>query len=98
MTFGPGNFEADLPPEYCHYRDEGCELAQSCLSCPFPQCLHEVPGGRRHWLKGQRNREMVRIYRGGEQGVRGLAHSFGVSQRTVQRVLKRYREGRGKRA
>ena len=23
--------EPDLPPEYCHYRDEGCEFAKSCL-------------------------------------------------------------------
>ena len=28
--------EPDLPPEYCHYRDEGCDLAESCLDCPFP--------------------------------------------------------------
>ena len=29
--------EIDLPPEFCRYRDEGCELAESCLDCPFPQ-------------------------------------------------------------
>ena len=26
--------ELDLPPEYCHYRDEGCDLADSCLDLP----------------------------------------------------------------
>ena len=29
----------DLPPEYCHYRDEGCDLADSCLNCPLPRCI-----------------------------------------------------------
>ena len=24
--------EPDLPPEYCHYRDEGCEFLDSCLN------------------------------------------------------------------
>ncbi len=28
----------DLPPEYCHYRDEGCDLAGFCLNCPLPIC------------------------------------------------------------
>ncbi len=38
--------EPDLPPEYCRYRDEGCDLADSCLDCPFPQCIYEQPRGR----------------------------------------------------
>lgn len=24
--------------------DKGCEFAPSCLNCPFPTCLHELPG------------------------------------------------------
>ena len=27
--------QLDLRPEFCHYRDEGCDLAKSCLNCPF---------------------------------------------------------------
>ena len=38
--------EPDLPPEYCHYRDEGCEFADSCLNCPFPQCIYDEPRGK----------------------------------------------------
>jgi hypothetical protein len=44
--------ELDLPPEYCHYRDDGCEFADnllhckaSCLSCPFPNCVYDEPRG-----------------------------------------------------
>jgi len=25
--------ETDLLTEYCHYRDDGCEFANSCLNC-----------------------------------------------------------------
>ncbi len=77
----------DLPPEYCHYRDEGCEYAESCLRCPFPQCLYDEPRGRQRWLKELRNREINRLFTGG-WGVRELAGMFGVSQRTIQRALR----------
>ena len=50
--------ELDLPPEYCHYGDDGCEFADeflnrksSCLNCPFPKCVYDEPGGGQRWLK-----------------------------------------------
>ena len=79
--------EPDLPPEYCHYRDEGCEFADSCLNCPFPQCLYEQPRGRQRWLKELRNREISRLF-GEGWGVKELALLLGLSQRTIQRALK----------
>ena len=86
------NDEQDLPPEYCHYRDEGCEFADSCLDCPFPQCIHEQPRGRQRWLKRTRQKEMIRLLTSEGKGVKELATIFGVSQRTVQRVLKRAKD------
>ena len=82
--------ELDLPPEYCHYRDEGCEFADFCLDCPFPKCIYDEPRGRQRWLKGQRDREIVRRFYIEGRGVKELAPQFGVSQRTVQRALKNY--------
>ena len=81
----------DLPPEYCHYRVEGCELAESCLNCFLPRCIYDQPRGRQRWLKGQRNREMVRLFDAESKGIKELATVFGVSERTVQRALKRVR-------
>ena len=78
----------DLPPEYCHYRDEGCELADSCLSCPLPVCVYEEPGGKRHLLKKQRDRKMAKLFTEEGKEVKELAQIFGISQRTVQRALK----------
>lgn len=79
--------ELDLLPEQCHYRDEGCELARSCLNCPFAQCVYDEPRGRQRWLKSLRAREMARLFARGKK-VRELAQIFSVSERTVQRVLK----------
>lgn len=79
--------ESDLLPEYCQYKDEGCDLADSCLNCPFPQCIYEQPRGRQRWLKKLRDKEIVRLFTGEGKGVRELASMFGVSARTIQRAL-----------
>jgi len=78
--------EPDLKPEYLHYRDEGCEYAQSCLECPFPQCLYDEPRGGLRWFKRARDKEIKRLYKKGRK-VNELSAIFGVSQRTVQRAL-----------
>ena len=79
----------DLPPEYCRYRDEGCEFAGSCLNCPFPNCIYDRSRGRQHWLKTARDREIVKRFTAGGKVVKELALEFGVSQRTIQRTLKK---------
>jgi AraC-like DNA-binding protein len=81
-----GQNEQDLKPEYCHYRDEGCEYAQACLDCPFPQCLYDEPRGRQHWLKELRDKEIKKLFNAGWK-IKELAPLFGVSQRTIQRAL-----------
>ena len=92
------NNELDLPPEYHHYRDEGCEMASahlgyqsSCLNCPFPKCVYDQYGGKQRWLNQLRDREMVRLFNNGEKGIKELAQIFGVSQRTTQRAIKRFK-------
>ena len=87
--------ELDLPPEFCRYRDEGCELATSCLNCSLPVCVHDQPGGSKHWLKRQRDEEMARYFTTGGRGIKEVANRFGVSQRTVQRALKNSLNERG---
>jgi hypothetical protein len=94
--FGEAQVQLDLPPEYCHYRDEGCELAtaylgyQSCCSeCPFPGCIYDEPRGRQRREKRLRDKEIMKQFTTGGKGLRELALTFNISQRTVQRVLKR---------
>ena len=69
----PAEIEPDLPPEYCHYKDEGCELAAYCLNCPFPQCIYDEPRGRQRLLKSLRNREIARLFSDENKEVKELA-------------------------
>lgn len=80
--------QPDLSPEYHQYHDEGCELATSCLSCPFSKSLYDEPGGKRHYLKLQRDLEIVKLHESEGKVVKELAAIFGLSRRTVQRVLR----------
>jgi len=86
---GTPDTKLDLPPEFCHYRDEGCEFADSCLDCPFPECIYAQPGGKQQWLRRLRDREVLRLFTKQGKAVKELASVFGVSQRTIQRILKR---------
>lgn len=95
------DIELDLPPEYCRYRDEGCEFADnflghksSCLNCPFLKCIYDEPRGRQRWLKRQRDREIIRLFNTEGKGVKELAEMFDISQRTVQRALKKIKEAK----
>jgi len=83
----------DRLPELCTYRDEGCEFAISCLNCPFPDCILEQPGGRHFRLKKIRDREIASMYYSGGKRTKELAQRFGVSLRTVQRIVRRAKSG-----
>ena len=82
----------DLLPEQIRYKDEGCDLASSCLHCPYEECIYDKPGGKRHWMKEERSAEMIRLHLREGKTVKELAVMFGVSRRTVQRALKLDRE------
>lgn len=82
------DFELDLPPEFCHYQDKGCEFADFCLDCPFSECLYAQPGGRQRWLKTLRDEAVLRMFTIRGKTVKDLALMFGVSRRTIQRILK----------
>ena len=76
----------DRPPELTHYRDEGCRFWSACLSCPFTRCLFEEPGGARRALNAARDGEIRRLFAAGEPAV-AIAEQFGVTRRTIYRVL-----------
>jgi hypothetical protein len=91
-----GNFsenlnQLDLPPECCRYQDEGCEFANSCLNCPFEKCIYDEPRGKQHYIKRLRDKEIARRFTNDGKEIKELALMFGLSQRTVQRALKRAR-------
>jgi hypothetical protein len=88
----------DALPEHTHYIDNGCDLHPSCLTCPLVRCRYDEPGGARRLFSDERDRRIVRLQREEQLSIDLLAQRFGVSRRTVFRVLARERMKRdGKR-
>jgi hypothetical protein len=81
----------DALPEFTRYRDEGCDLYASCLTCPLPCCRYDNPGGARAIFNVRRDREILRLRRRQGLSVDMLARRYGVSRRTVFRILRRGR-------
>jgi hypothetical protein len=81
----------DALPEFTHYRDEGCDLYPSCLTCPLPRCRYDKPGGARAIFNLRRDREIRHLRRRQKLPVDALARRYGVSRRTVFRILRRGR-------
>ncbi len=77
----------DLRPEYCQYHDEGCEVSGSCLQCTLLQCIYEKPRGKHRMWQMVRDRQMVALFHQGKN-TDDLAKRFGVSRRTVERIIK----------
>ncbi len=77
---------SDALPEFTRYRDNGCDVSTSCLTCPLPRCRYEEPGGLRALLNKTRD-EQIAVQRATGVPVAELATRFGVSRRTVFRVL-----------
>lgn len=86
----------DALPENTDYADTGCDLYPSCLRCPLPRCRYEEPGGAAAILRTGRDANIIRLERQG-MSVDQLAETFGVSRRTIFRVLRAAREGRPQR-
>ncbi len=86
----------DRLPEFYAYRDEGCELARSCLACVLPACVLDQPRGKQRQLKKSRDKAITRLFAGEGKGIRELAALFGVSTRTVQRALQKRRNEGGR--
>lgn len=82
------NSQTDLLPENCTYADTGCELSGSCLHCPFTQCVYETPRGKQSLRTALRDRQIAGLFRGGKDTA-VLAAMFGVSKRTIQRIVRK---------
>ena len=81
----------DALPEHVAYRDGGCDLAPTCLRCPLARCRYDEPGGARKLFRGARDGAVL-VRRGEGLAINGLASEFGISRRSVFRILAR---GRG---
>jgi hypothetical protein len=78
----------DALPEHTHYADHGCDLHPNCLTCPLVRCRYDDPGGARRLLSDARDARIIDLQRQGRP-INAIAQRFGVSRRTVFRVLAR---------
>ena len=78
----------DALPENTEYQDGGCDLYPSCLTCPLPRCRYDDPGGAAAMLRTGRDATIIRLASSDGLTVDELATMFGVSRRTVFRVLR----------
>lgn len=70
--------------------DKGCELHPSCLDCPMPVCVEEIPCGKRNLLKFRRALQIIKLRQQGTP-IRALCEQFRVSRSTVERALKLFK-------
>jgi hypothetical protein len=81
----------DALPENTQYLDSGCDIHPSCLTCPLERCRYDEPGGARGLFARERDREIITLSRSRTLTVTKIARRFGISRRTVFRVLARER-------
>lgn len=93
MNAMPERPRSDALPEHTDYADTGCDLYPSCLHCPLPRCRYDEPGGAPAMLRGGRDAAILRLAAGSAMTVDQLAEAFGLSRRTIFRVLRAGRAG-----
>ena len=79
----------DRLPEFSAYRDTGCDVHYSCLSCPLSQCRYDDPGWLQREERDQRDQAILLARLSEALPIGELASRFGVSTRTVHRIIKR---------
>jgi hypothetical protein len=77
----------DRLPELSTYRDTGCDLHPSCLTCPLAQCRYDDPGWIQREERQHRATAILQVRTAEALPVIELAARFGISTRTVHRVL-----------
>jgi hypothetical protein len=87
----------DMLPERQRYEDTGCELARSCLRCPLPRCQYDDANSVRNWLIEARDREIALLRRRYRAPVDALALAYGVSPRSIFRIVRERTASTGRR-
>lgn len=70
-----------------HWRDDGCEVSPSCLSCPLDVCRYDAPGGIKGIKSEMRNKEVIKLHDQGHTA-EFIAIHLELSRRSVFRILR----------
>ena len=83
-----GYVRSDTLPENTRYRDDGCDAALTCLECPLSLCKYDDPGWLQRENRRTRDDEIFRL-RSQQVPVVEISKCFGISTRTVHRIVQR---------
>ena len=75
------------------YQDTGCDLFHSCLSCPRARCKYDDPAEAQRERAMMQDRRKVDVMEREGWTVQEAAERFGVTARTVHRILARTLRG-----
>jgi hypothetical protein len=84
---------ADTLPENTIYRDDGCDVADSCLDCPLPVCKFDAPGWLQRASRYERDMDVVNMRVRDGLSVEEIAERVELSGRTIHRILQSERDG-----
>lgn len=78
--------------EHEQFKDTGCDVAPHCLTCPLPRCRFDEPRAEYRQavtvLNLERNQQIRTLMTWPDATPTTVAATFGVSRRTVFRVMK----------
>ena len=83
-----GYVRSDTLPENTRYRDDGCDASLTCLECPLSLCKYDDPGWLQRANRRLRDDEIFRL-RSQQVAVTEISKRFGISTRTVHRIVQR---------
>jgi hypothetical protein len=83
-----GYVRSDTLPENTRYKDEGCDASLTCLECPLSLCKYDDPGWLQRESRRTRDDEIFRL-RSRKTTVAEISKCFGISTRTVHRIVQR---------
>lgn len=87
----------DALPDHTDYRDTGCEVSPRCQICPLDRCKYDEPVSARRAGIQRRDREIALLRRKHHAPIMALASTYGISRRTVFRILREQGGGRRQR-
>ena len=87
-TMALGYVRSDTLPENTRYKDDGCDAAVTCLECPLSLCKYDDPGWLQRENRRTRDDEIFRL-RSQQVSVAEISKRFGISTRTVHRIVQR---------
>ena len=76
----------DTLPEETRYRDDGCAVNPTCLTCPLPRCRYDDTRTLRAILNEPRDQQILDLREAG-MATTELSARFGISKRTIFRIL-----------